>query len=45
MTEIVKAKMGRPTEHGEDLQSMADTYIYRYQEFGDIIPSRVGLLP
>jgi len=35
--------VGRPTKYNEDLQTQADEYIFKYNEVGDVIPSRVGL--
>jgi len=34
---------GRPTKYGADMQDKADRYLDEYQEFGDAIPSAVGL--
>ena len=39
----VKRAVGRPTKYNDDLQELADTYIFNYAEQGDVIPSRVGL--
>jgi len=34
---------GRPTKYDKAMQDKADRYIDEYQEFGDAIPSAVGL--
>ena len=34
---------GRPTKYNDAMQSKADRYLDDYQEFGDAIPSAVGL--
>lgn len=39
----VKRPVGRPTKYNDELQALADTYIFKYKELGDVIPSRVGL--
>ena len=39
----VKRAVGRPTKYNDELQELADTYIFNYAEQGDVIPSRVGL--
>ena len=36
-------KIGRPTKYNDDLQALADEYIFKYKDVGDVIPSRVGL--
>ena len=38
-----KKPVGRPTKYNDELQALADTYIFSYKEQGDVIPSRVGL--
>ena len=38
-----KRPVGRPTKYNDELQALADTYIFSYKEQGDVIPSRVGL--
>ena len=43
MGKRVKRPVGRPTKYSEKLQALADTYISKYKELGDVIPSRVGL--
>ena len=43
MDDQVKRPIGRPTKYNDELQALADTYIFSYKEQGDVIPSRVGL--
>jgi hypothetical protein len=43
MDDQVKRPIGRPTKYNDELQALADTYIFNYKEQGDVIPSRVGL--
>ena len=43
MAEQNKRPVGRPTKYNDELQALADTYIFSYKEQGDVIPSRVGL--
>ena len=43
MSEKTKQPVGRPTKYNDELQALADAYIYNYAEQGDVIPSRVGL--
>lgn len=43
MDRRVKRPVGRPTKYSKELQALADTYIFKYKELGDVIPSRVGL--
>lgn len=38
-----KRKVGRPSKYNEDLQAQADEYIYRFAEFGDVVPTLAGL--
>lgn len=38
-----KRSVGRPSKYSEELQAMADDYVYRLEELGHIVPSRVGL--
>lgn len=38
-----KGPGGRPTKYSDELQALADTYIFSYKDQGDVIPSRVGL--
>ena len=35
--------VGRPSKYNQELQSLADEYIYRYHEQEDVIPSAAGL--
>ena len=35
--------VGRPTKYNPELQAEADTYVYRLEELGHVVPSRVGL--
>ena len=36
-------ELGRPTKYNEDMQQLADSYVYDWESIGDKIPSRVGL--
>lgn len=38
-----KKPVGRPTKYNDELQALADSYIFSYKDQGDVIPSRVGL--
>ena len=38
-----KRPVGRPSKYNDELQTLADTYIFNYKDQGDVIPSRVGL--
>ena len=33
-----KRPVGRPTKYNDELQALADTYIFSYKEQGDVIP-------
>jgi hypothetical protein len=35
--------VGRPTKYNEELQELADSYVFRLEELGHAVPSRVGL--
>lgn len=35
--------VGRPTKYNDELQAQADEYVYRLEELGHVVPSRVGL--
>ena len=41
--EEAKRPVGRPTKYNDDLQELADTYIFNYKDHDAVIPSRVGL--
>ena len=43
MTSETKRGVGRPTKYNPELQAEADTYVYRLEELGHVVPSRVGL--
>jgi hypothetical protein len=36
-------QMGRPSKYDENIQKMADEYLYKLEELGHVIPSRAGL--
>ena len=38
-----KRSVGRPTKYNEALQAEADEYLFRLEELGHVVPSRVGL--
>lgn len=38
-----KRSVGRPTKYNDELQAQADDYVYRLEELGHVVPSRVGL--
>ena len=35
--------VGRPTKYNPALQAEADRYVFEWADFGDVVPSRVGL--
>lgn len=35
--------MGRPTRYNEGMQAQADSYLYKLEELGHVVPSRAGL--
>ena len=43
MSNEPKRGVGRPTKYNPELQAEADTYVYRLEELGHVVPSRVGL--
>ena len=43
MSNEQKRGVGRPSKYNPELQAKADTYIYRLEELGHVVPSRVGL--
>ena len=43
MSNEPKRGVGRPTKYNPELQVEADTYVYRLEELGHVVPSRVGL--
>ena len=43
MSSETKRGVGRPTKYNPELQEEADTYVYRLEELGHVVPSRVGL--
>ena len=43
MNSETKRGVGRPTKYNPELQAEADTYVYRLEELGHVVPSRVGL--
>lgn len=36
-------RVGRPTKYNDELQAMADEYLFRLDELGHVVPSRAGL--
>lgn len=38
-----KRPVGRPTKYNEALQAEADEYLFRLEDLGHVVPSRVGL--
>lgn len=38
-----KRGVGRPTKYNDEMQAQADDYVYRLEELGHVVPSRVGL--
>ena len=43
MSNEPKRGVGRPSKYNPELQAEADTYVYRLEELGHVVPSRVGL--
>ena len=43
MSNEPKRGVGRPTKYNPELQAEADTYVYRLEELGHVVPSRAGL--
>lgn len=38
-----KKPVGRPSKYNDDLQALADQYIYDFTDQGDAVPSQAGL--
>lgn len=43
MSEHVKQLTGRPSKYNDDVQEAADHYVSNFQEYGDLVPTVVGL--
>ena len=43
MSEHVKQLTGRPSKYNDEVQEAADHYVINYQEYGDLVPTVVGL--
>lgn len=43
MSEHVKQLTGRPSKYNDEVQEAADHYVSNYQEYGDLVPTVVGL--
>ena len=43
MSNEPKRGVGRPSKYNPELQAEADTYVYRLEDLGHVVPSRVGL--
>jgi len=40
---VERNPIGRPSKYNPELQALADQYIYKFHEQGDVVPSQAGL--